>query len=387
MITPKEIERQCRNWWKNVLIASIDAIDFFPKEINRIGKIAAKDLLERLPEYQKSLALLRNNSKPIKKQGYTLVETDRQFDKIGRQLVPEKIVVETLDDYLKLIGKENDYRIFVKNYSLITQEFPELKDWIIKYPQKIIDSQNQWNDLLKICDYFKSNPNPDLYIRELPIKIHTKFIENNKSIIKELLDVIIAEHINFNDANFEKRFNLKYDEPKVRFRVLDKQFAQTCFSGIEDLSIPASKFRQLNLPLKKVFVVENKMNMLTFPPVEKSIVIFGSGYGVENGKDAEFLKNAELYYWGDLDVQGFEILSQFRAYFPHAQSIFMDEETFEKYFENDRGTPSKITIQLNLTDKEQKLYERLKENNWRLEQEKIPQEYVNVVMGCVRNNL
>ena len=55
----------------------------------------------------------------------------------------------------------------------------------------------------------------------------------------------------------------------------------------------------------------------------------------------------------------------------------MDQPTFELYFENDHGTPTNITTPLNLNEQEQKLYELLKANNRRLEQEKIPFVYVN----------
>ena len=55
----------------------------------------------------------------------------------------------------------------------------------------------------------------------------------------------------------------------------------------------------------------------------------------------------------------------------------MDKQAFEKFFENDKGTSTNISTKLNLTDEEQELYEILKTNNWRLEQEKIPLEYVN----------
>ena len=55
----------------------------------------------------------------------------------------------------------------------------------------------------------------------------------------------------------------------------------------------------------------------------------------------------------------------------------MDLVTFEKFFENDLGTQTNIGTSLNLTDSEQELYDILKTNNWRLEQEKIPYEYVN----------
>jgi hypothetical protein len=232
-----------------------------------------------------------------------------------------------------------------------------------------------------VCHYFKHNPKPNLYIRELPVQVHTKFIENNKGILKELLDILIDEHANKNEPNFEERFNLKYAEPLVRFRILDRSISRQYFSGIDDLSIPVSQFEQLELPVKRIFVVENKTNLLTigltFPELDKTIVIFGSGYKIENLKNVKWFKNTDLFYWGDLDIQGFEILSQFRHYFPSVQSILMDKATF-KHFEKERvdGKENKNSAP-NLTDKEQELYELLKTNNWRLEQEKISLEYVN----------
>jgi hypothetical protein len=55
----------------------------------------------------------------------------------------------------------------------------------------------------------------------------------------------------------------------------------------------------------------------------------------------------------------------------------MDKQTFDKFFEDDNGTPTNNSTKLNLTDEEQLLYDILKTNNWRLEQEKIPLDYVN----------
>ena len=55
----------------------------------------------------------------------------------------------------------------------------------------------------------------------------------------------------------------------------------------------------------------------------------------------------------------------------------MDKITFDQHFENDKGTPSRNSTKLNLTVGEIEMYELIKENNWRLEQEKISLKYVN----------
>ena len=105
-----------------------------------------------------------------------------------------------------------------------------------------------------------------------------------------MLDVLILEHLNNDEKQFEKRFNLKYSEPQIRFKILDKEISQIYFSGLDDLAIPISQFETLNLPIKKVLVVENKTTLyttttfLTLPKMDKTIAIFGSGYSVANLK-------------------------------------------------------------------------------------------------------
>ena len=372
MITPNEIRNKAEKKYNEYLQSIVNGVSF--AEIVIIGNKKPSD---NFAEFQQEITKLIDNSKEKKGFGYTVKYQTVKKKNLGTQDIPTEISFQTEADFLKFLHKEKEVAEFRADYTFILSKFPELKEWIIKYPKKVLENHSQWNDLLKVCNYFKANPKPNLYIRELPITIHTKFIENNKGIIKELLDGLISEHTNKNETNFEKRFNLKYAEPTVRFRVLDKNISQQCFSGIDDLNIPISQFEKLDLPIKRVFVAENKMNILTFPAIDKSIIIFGSGFGVEILKNAEWLKNADLYYWGDLDTQGFEILSQFRGYFPSVKSILMDKVTFDKYFENDNGTPSKIPTALHLTSEEQQLYELLKTNNWRLEQEKVPLEYAN----------
>jgi hypothetical protein len=376
MITTSEIKKKSENIYKEYLQSVVSSEIFFPKAL-RSNKSVSSDF----NEMRKELAEVIDASKDRKGFGYTIIYKQINTRRHGIQSLPEEISFQTEKDFLKYLHKEKEVDLFCENMQLILSQFPELKDWIKKYPQKVIDNQEEWEDILKVCTYFKANPAPNLYIRELPIQVHTKFIESNKAIIKELLDILIADFVKTEETDFEKRFNLKYSEPLVRFRILDKAVSQTYFSGIDDLSIPVSQFEQLNLSIKNVLIVENKTNLhtiaLTLPELKNTIVVFGSGYKVENLKNVEWFKQMKLFYWGDLDAQGFEILSQFRGYFPHTKSILMDKSTFDKFSANHTGTRSTITIRLNLTDEEQELYELLKANNWRLEQEKIPVEYAN----------
>lgn len=375
MITPKEIKDKTERKYISFLQSLVEQRPF-EKMVIRGDKSYTK---LSLSEFEREIQLIHSHSKEKKGFGYTLEFQKVKTKHLGSQDLPVSIYFDNEKDFLKFISKENEVDSFKSNVEIILREFPELKDWIIKNPIKVNDNANEWQNILQVCQYFKQNPKPNFYIRELPVKVHTKFIERNKNIIRELLDVLISEHVNSEEKEFENRFNLKFAEPQIRFKILDKTISDRFFLGIDDIAIPVSQFEKLDLPIKKVLVVENKTTLyttLTLPKMNDTIAIFGSGFKVSSLKNVKWLANLELLYWGDIDAQGFEILSQFRGYFPHTKSVLMDKQTFDNYFENDFGTLTNISKQLNLTDSEEELYTILKTNNWRLEQEKIPFDYV-----------
>jgi hypothetical protein len=380
MISPEEIKVKAGKKYFSFLQSWMEGKPF-EKLVIRGDKTYAK---ASLSEFEKEILLLISQSRIKKGYGYTLAFQQVKTKYLGTQDLPTTIYFDTEQDLLKYLSKEKEVIQFKENQEKIISTFPILKEWTIQNPSKIIQHPAEWDNLLKVCQYFKQTPVPNLYIRELPVGVHTKFIERNQSILGELLDNLIPEYVNHQEKTFEKRFNLKTSEKLVRFKILDNEISRVFFSGIDDIAIPVSQFEKLNLPVKKVIIVENKTTLyttLTLPKMDKAIAIFGSGYSVSHLKQALWLKDIELLYWGDIDVQGFEILSQFRGYFPQTKSILMDKATFDIYFEDDIGTPSHISIQLNLTAAEQELYSLLKANQWRLEQEKIPLGYVNDWLG------
>jgi hypothetical protein len=372
MITPKEIQDQCLKWWKDVLVATMEDTPYFPREITRIGKVSSKDILTKLSEYKKSIELLRSNSKENKKVGYSLRTIERQFDKIGLQSVPEKIVIETIEDYLYVAKNEKEYRTFLDALTLIKSELPVLEKWVRESPLKLIE-HDTWSDTLKVCRYFLQNPKPNLYIRQLPIDIHTKYILENKTIITSLLNYLIPDSVNQDERNFEKRFNLLSQEQLIRIRFLDT--GKSPLQSITDISFTEKELKHYNFSIDNVFITENIMNFLTLPVLKNTIAVWsGGGFNIRYLRHIEWLKDKQFYYWGDIDAQGFQILNQCRTYFPNTVAVMMDRETLDR-FPNSEGVPAKRQHLPGLTEIETSLYEDLCQNNIRLEQEKITQVF------------
>ncbi len=122
------------------------------------------------------------------------------------------------------------------------------------------------------------------------------------------------------------------------------------------------------------------MNGYTFPDAEDSLILFGMGYGVlEMAESAPWLADKEIYYWGDLDHDGFNILSNLRKVLPEMKihSFLMDKETLLAYVDPKvKDTGNTTTIPDYLTVSEKMAWKLIHDNGWRLEQERIPHEEV-----------
>lgn len=97
---------------------------------------------------------------------------------------------------------------------------------------------------------------------------------------------------------------------------------------------------------------------------------------VRNLESVSWLTECPILYWGDLDAQGFQILSSLRSLFPHVLSVMMDQETLSAFAEFCvAGTPGSVRQLPHLTTEEHALFVHLAERNLHLEQEHISQSY------------
>lgn len=378
MISPEEIKKQALKWWRPLLQSIISGDAFFPKSIERIGKIQSGQITQRFETLQQEVATLYRHSKNQTGVGYLVKMVEKHFRRTGNHELPDTIVFETVEDYVSFTGKKKEWKLFLSNYEKITANIPQLKDWAKPNCLRLTDASANWDDILQVCHYFLNNPRPNLYVRQLPIAVHTKFIEDNVGIIESILDFLIADHIrNHHQKRFAERYFLKYDEPLVRMRLLDTRFSY--FGNFSDISIPLTDFEKLDLPAGNVLITENKMNFLTLPDLPSAVAVWsGGGFNVSYLRNVAWLSGKHIFYWGDIDEHGFQILHQLRSYHPNTRSVMMDFKTFEYFSEFSVAGARNKSEQLSLlNEEERKLFEQLKlTGKNRLEQEKIPQWYV-----------
>lgn len=375
MITLETLRKKALNLYPAVLRSALMGEAFFPKTIP-----ADKQPDADLATLRRQLEPLVAASKERAGAGYTIRYERRKTRKHGTQDLPATFIFETQDDYLLFLGKMNEFKQFERDATSITQHFPTLAEWLTAHPLRVVEYAGRWDELLAVCHWFVTTWTPNrYYLRELTAPVHTKFVEQHKAVLSQLLDVLLGEQVNTSANSFEHRFSLRYDEPLVRIRLLD-----ATMPGFRDMSLPVSEFRSAHFPARKVFVLENKMNFLAFPEVPEAAAIWGGGFQVGNLKNTGWLTNVEIFYWGDLDTHGFQILSQLRGYYPHTQSLLMDRETLHR-FQADWGTgaPTAVTWLSGLTEEEHSVFDFLKNNSLRLEQEKVPQDWLFAALSAV----
>jgi len=329
---------------------------------------------------QKNFNQVQKEIEKLTKSDLNFVYKIYDFKLLGKQRLPEYLIFESVDIFLKIVNKELEYKQFIESYYKIMAKFPNLKPFISQYPFLLIENSAVLDKILLVVEFLLNNPNSNIYIREISLyNIDTKFIENNKKIIDLMLSTLQNRTIlsSLSNFGFEIKYNLKYPLPQVRFLLLDSNI-----QGLNDLTVPIDQFEFLNIDIEKVFIVENKITTLSFPKIKNSIVIFGQGYGVSILKNVKWLHKKKIYYWGDIDLDGYAILSQIRSYFNCVESIFMDIDTFNKFFYLKTVYISNKTIkELNFLEKsELEVYNALLNNinneHIRIEQEKLPYEYI-----------
>lgn len=379
MITPAQIKKKAEQKYPIFLTAIVTDSEFFPIGFT-VGAIP-KDFLN----LREVVTQLVDQSKATLGYGYTLELAKKQTRKFGEQSLPQRIYIETEKDYLKLINKVREVDKFRANLHLLQTQIPQLQDWLARNPLKVAEYADRWPELIKVCRYFLANPQPHLYIRELPIQVHTKFIEQHKPILRSLLEALLPpEQLGIvidRDHPFEQRFSLKYPEPLIRLRVLDVAIKDQYHFPASDLSLPLSELRQLNFQFHRCVITENLMNFLTLPPLENTIALFGKGYAIQSANRLDWLANCAIFYWGDLDADGFKILSQLRSYWSQTVSVMMDRLTFSQFTAFAVTVTGESCMELPyLTPDEREMYTYLCDHNLRLEQERIHQPYANKIL-------
>lgn len=330
--TPEEVAGHVLKRWNRgeILAARVTGVALFPMEV-RLRRPGPRDVADRFGEVQEWATALAVASR--REAGFELRHETVRNRVQGVNQLPVVAIISGEACALRLIRQEEAVERFQRLVDETLVRHGVLRDWLARCSLSALEHADRWSRLLDVLDWFVAHPRAGVFLRQVDIPgVDTKFIEEHRALLSELLDLVLpldaVDRTHSGVGAFARRYGLNSDPPLVRFRVLDT----ACYvSGLSDLSLPPEQFASLDLRVRRVFITENRTNGLAFPEHPDSIVIFGLGYGLDRLARIGWLRDVDVYYWGDIDTHGFGMLNRLRMLLPEARSLLMDRATLDAH--------------------------------------------------------
>jgi hypothetical protein len=234
-------------------------------------------------------------------------------------------------------------------------------------------SDVEFEMLVRAATWFRHNDATGLTPRQVPLEgVHGKWLNQHHACLEAL--------------SGRPSLGLTTRPSRILFTYLDPQ--HLAGGGRRHDSFTLGDTAQPAYRPQVAIICENKDTALLFPQVPCGVSIFGNGDAASRQlPHLPWLSEVPIvFYWGDIDVDGFECLNSLRAAGVHADSVLMDDATYSAYERHGSWTDSAGRVisgsagkpLLHLTTNEDDLYRRLGHPEWqrvrRIEQERIPLE-------------
>ncbi len=329
---------------------------------------------------------LKSQSGEVIPWGYRLVWKEVNSQQYGKNEFPTHLEFTDPAHLAKFLDKELQWTDFDSFMQGVQLKYPQVLGELRVKPASVHSIASSGHDFFKSLNWMLENPLACCYLREIPDLPHSKFIEENSAVFRFFLNRLLpADHIRHDEDGLERRFGFKKREHFFICRLLDTSLKQSLGWPCEELALSPTEISQLNPTdeqgVERVIIVENQVNLHTLPRQKNTLAIHGAGFAVLRLASAVWLQEIQVTYWGDLDAQGFEILSDLRNKLPKVKSLWMDPAAIRilhKFIS--KGSVSRRSAP-NLTPDEQQAYRWCRLFNKRIEQERVPKEMFSAVIN------
>ncbi|QGU06060.1 hypothetical protein COCCU_00460 [Corynebacterium occultum] len=256
-------------------------------------------------------------------QGHPYVETAlRNWSSVGfgRQEVPVRVQLDTISQLVDFTGYEAEWASLVERRELLVSVVGSLAPVIVALPLWRNESLADLRLAGEVVEWFENHPSSGVLPRAVAVEgVHGKWLENHRPLVESLL---AGRH------GWEGRADLGLAAPprRVRLRFHDSDAP----AGLGDMEIPLADLAHLSAP-EAVIMVENLESFLALPTWPGVVLAWGAGYRAVDTVQAPFFRETPLFYWGDLDADGYAILDAVRALVPETLSVLMDEATVQRW--------------------------------------------------------
>lgn len=360
-----DVTRRLRNTWHTDLTGhSTSWPHAFP-----LGAVTKADLEGNFADFQQRVRDWRDYATA---NHLTLTTTSRRVHGTF-QTIPTHLTVPDIDTAARLAEGEWSTRLTRGRQRLarLAEHADNLAD-----PARLLRNIDPYPDLdfdllLAAADWFHHHTATGLTPRQVPIPgLHAKWLDQH---MRDLLTLTGRNTLDL----------LPRHPARIHFTYLDP-YHRAAGGRLHDSATVGDTFSPAYQP-RIVVISENKDTAIHFPALRGAIAVEGDGFGGKTAAAFGWLTGSErLYYWGDIDIHGYEILNGWRADGVAVTSILMDLVTYDEYEPfgtntDKRGNPLTAGDRKDLprlTPSERAVYERLTDTGWakhrRIEQERIP---------------
>ena len=282
MITPSEIKQKASRLYPRAITAWIEKneADGFP------WRIPANLKLDEVPSRNiHNVNQLRSAAKETVGYGYSVEWEKRNSRKFGEnEFFPKAITIDTLTDLLKLTNKQSEFKRLETILQILRERLPQLEPWLTRGWQQIVELHCV-EDLIMVVEFLIANPRPGCFPRELPLRVPSKLVEQNRAILTDWLDILLPDETidcSRDPRFFEQRYGFRTFRKHILTRILDPQLQRELGLFTGELSLPPQAIASLPMHEHQpsVVMVENQVTLLTLPLIKRGIAFFGMGKGI-----------------------------------------------------------------------------------------------------------
>ena len=289
------------------------------------------------------------------------------------QDIPAHVEVATVDAAAAIVG--GDWRKNLdetrERLMRLSEAFPATDDLAA-----IIRAVHAYSDidfelLQTVARWFQVNDATGYTPRQVPVPgVHAKWLNTHQTLIKKL-------------SGRDSLGLLARHPARIHFTYLDPAYRASGARHHDSATVGDSYSPPYHPEV--IVISENKDTAIHFPPVTGGIAVEGEGFGGKTAAAFPWLTGASrIYYWGDIDTYGYEILNGWREDGVEVISILMDLNTYHAYERfgtnlDRKGLPLKSATPRSLpllTAAERDVYDLLADpastGHRRIEQERLP---------------
>lgn len=289
------------------------------------------------------------------------------------QPIPTHVLVPDADGAARLVGGPwPDQLARARRCATLLQDVEHLGDdervALVRAMGKLSDIDTDLT--MRAAAWFATNDARGMTPRQVPVPgLHAKWLNTGQATVARL-------------AGLEDLGLARRHPARVHFTYLDPTYLATGARRHDSATIGDN----VTLPYapRTVVISENKDTALWFPPTPDAVSIEGDGTAVAAIAALDWVRAARyVVYWGDMDLDGLEILNQLRGTGLRVRSILMDVPSYQQWEQfgtnvDRHGRPLRTSARPvpHLTPAEAELYDLLHEpdcpGHRRVEQERIP---------------